>query len=84
MTDKKRKKTLLEIEFELLIQDLKNSGLKVNENHRANVTLVRKLNDRPKMKVRGIPPILFIGEKDGEYNIGEAESIIKDILNFLY
>ena len=53
----------------------------VNENHQANVTLVRKLNDRPKMKVRGIPPILFIGEKDGEYNIGEAESIIKDILN---
>ena len=32
MNDKKRKKTLLEIEFELLIQDLKNSGLIVNEN----------------------------------------------------
>ena len=32
MNDKKRKKTLLEIEFELLIQDLKNSGLVVNEN----------------------------------------------------
>ena len=41
MTDKKRKKTLLEIEFELLIQDLKNSGLKVNENHREEIPLNR-------------------------------------------
>ena len=39
MTDKKRKKTLLEIEFELLIQDLKNSGLDVNENHREEIPL---------------------------------------------
>ena len=37
MTDKKRKKTLLEIEFELLIQDLKDSGLKVNENYREEI-----------------------------------------------
>ena len=41
MTDKKRKKTLLEIEFELLVQDLKNSGLKVNENHREEIPLNR-------------------------------------------
>ena len=39
MTDKKRKKTLLEIEFELLIQDLKDSGLEVNENHREEIPL---------------------------------------------
>ena len=41
MTNKKRKKTLLEIKFELLIQDLKNSGLKVNENHREEIPLNR-------------------------------------------
>ena len=32
MNDKKRNKSLLEVEFELLIQDLKKSGLVVNEN----------------------------------------------------
>ncbi len=32
MVNEQRKKSLLEIEFELLIQDLKNSGLVVNEN----------------------------------------------------
>ena len=32
MNDKKREKNLLEIEFELLLQDLRNSGLIVNEN----------------------------------------------------
>ena len=32
MANEQRKKSLLEIEFELLIQDLKNSGLVVNEN----------------------------------------------------
>ena len=51
MTDKKRKKTLLEIEFELLIQDLKNSGLKVNENHREEIPLDRTyVTFIPKMK----------------------------------
>ena len=32
MHNKKREKTLLQKEFELLIQDLKKSGLVVNEN----------------------------------------------------
>ena len=32
MPNKKREKTLLQKEFELLIQDLKKSGLVVNEN----------------------------------------------------
>ena len=32
MVNEQRKKSLLEIEFKLLIQDLKNSGLVVNEN----------------------------------------------------
>ena len=33
------------------------------------------------MKIRAVPPILFIGEKDGQYNVNEARFIIKDILN---
>ena len=32
MKNLKRKKTLLEKEFKLLVQELKESGLKVNEN----------------------------------------------------
>ena len=55
----------------------------VNNNHDANVKLVRKLNDRPKMKIRAVPPILFIGEKDGQYNVNEARFIIKDILKLM-
>ncbi len=60
---------------------LKRVLQQVNDNHKANVDLVKKLNDRPKMKIRAVPPILFIGEQEGLYNVREAELIINDILN---
>ena len=44
MKNLKRKKTLLEKEFQLLVQELKDSGLKVNKNF-------EKENNRNSLKV---------------------------------
>ena len=54
MKKQTRKKTMLEKEFELLVQELKDSGLKVNENfeekNNRNVLKVTLINKRKKNK----------------------------------
>jgi len=53
----------------------------INKNHEANINLITKLNNRPKMKTRAVPPILFLNPTAGKYNETEAVNIVKDILN---
>ena len=55
----------------------------INDNHKKNIALVQKLNNRPKMQPRGFPPILFLNPNAGMYNIQEAKNAVKDILNDL-
>ena len=52
MKKQKRKKTILEEEFKFLVQELKDSGLKVNENfekgNNRNILKVTLINKRRK------------------------------------
>ena len=56
MKNLKRKKTLLEKEFKLLVQELKESGLKVNENF-------EEKNNRNILKVT------FLKKKESTINV---------------
>ena len=63
------------------VNALLNVVKSININHDANVKLVTKLNDRPKMKTRNVPPILFLNPNAGRYNETEATNQVKDILS---